>query len=112
MFIQKIAKPKDALRVNSEEDIPEFLKDTIKIEGDKIICLAAEGYNESPLGSVIGFDKKAPTQTGKGAWPLGENSFVEKDGVFYPAPEIRTAERIKPPYSLETKWGIQNLEIG
>lgn len=112
MYIQKIQKPKDAVRIASENDIPEFLRDTIHIEGDKIICLAAEGYNTSPIGSVIGYDKNAPTATGKGAWPLGEHSYVEKDGVFYPAPEIRTAEKIEAPYSIDTKWGKQTLEIG
>ena len=67
MYIQKVPKPKDAVRINSEQDIPDFLKDTIRIEGDKIISLAAEGYNEALLGSVIGFDQHAPTETGKGA---------------------------------------------
>ena len=110
MYIKKYPKPKDAIRINSEQDIPEFLKDTIRIDGNRIICLAAEGYNEAPLGSVIGFDRKAPTATGKGAWPLGANSYVEKDGIFYPAPEIRTAEKITPPYSLQTEWGEQVLK--
>ncbi len=112
MYIQKIQKPKDAVRIASENDIPEFLRDTIRIEGDKIICLAAEGYNTSPIGSIIGYDKNAPTATGKGAWPLGEHSYVEKDGVFYPAPEIRKAEKIEAPFSIDTKWGKQTLEVG
>ena len=96
MYIKKIAEPKDAVRISREQDIPEFLQSTIHIEGNEIVCLAAEGYNRSPLGSVIGFDRKAPTETGFGAWPLGEHSFVERDGVFYPAPEIRQAEPVLP----------------
>lgn len=115
IYIQKYPKQKDAIRINSEQDIPDELKDTIRIEGDKIICLAAEGYNESPLGSVIGFDRKAPTETGKGAWPLGEGSFIEKDGMFFPAPEIRTAELIKTteqPFILHTEYGTEELKEG
>jgi hypothetical protein len=115
IFIQKYPKQKDAIRVNSEQDIPVELKDTIRIEGDKIICLAAEGYNESPLGSVIGFDRKAPTKTGKGAWVLGEGSFIEKDGAFYPAPEIRMAEFLTPtkrPFVIHTKYGDEELKVG
>ena len=112
MYIQKVPKPKDAVRINSEQDIPDFLKDTIRIEGDKIISLAAEGYNEAPLGSVVGFDRHAPTETGKGAWPLGADSIVEKDGVFYPAPEVRTAKMIEGPFELDTEWGKQTLDEG
>ena len=91
MYIQKISKPKDAVRVNSEADIPEFLRDTIHVKNGKIVCLAAEGYNVSELGSVIGYDRQAPTATGKGAWPLGKDSYIEKDGIFYSSPDIRKA---------------------
>ena len=112
MYIQKVPKPKDAVRINSEQDIPDFLKDTIRIEGDKIISLAAEGYNEALLGSVIGFDQHAPTETGKGAQPLGADSIVEKAGVFYPASEIRTATMIEGPYELDTEQGKQTLDEG
>ena len=41
IFIKKKDKPKDAVRINSEADIPKFLKDTIKIEDGEIVCLAA-----------------------------------------------------------------------
>lgn len=57
MYIKKYPKEKDAVRINSESDIPDFLKDTIHIEGDEIVALAAEGYNQSSVGSVIGFDQ-------------------------------------------------------
>lgn len=112
MHIQKVMKPKDAIRIYSEKDIPDFLADTIRVDGEQIICLSAEGYSEAPLGSVIGFDRNAPTETGKGAWQLGEGSFIEQDGVIYPAPEIRTAVRIDAPFSLDTPWGIQELHEG
>ena len=57
MYIKKYPKEKDAIRINSESDIPDSLKDTIHIEGDEIVALATEGYNRSPVGSVIGFDQ-------------------------------------------------------
>ena len=112
MYIQKVPKPKDAVRIHSEQDIPDFLKDTIHIEDAKIVSLATEGYNTAPLGSVIGFDEHAPTETGKGAWPLGEDPIVEKYGVFYPAPEIRTVKMIEGPYELDTECGKQTLDEG
>ena len=125
MYIRKISKPKDAIRITCEADIPDFLRDTIHIKNEQIICLAAEGYNFSKLGAVIGYDRCAPTATGKGAWPLGEDSYTEKDGVFYSSSDIRrawilsddTPDELKKrlpltrnedgSWSLSSKWGVQ-----
>ena len=112
IYIRKYPKQKDAIRINSESDIPEFLKGTIMIEDDQIKMLSAEGVTTAPLGQVVGFDRKAPTRTGCGAWPLREGTYVEQDGKFYPTADICQAERVEPPFSIETKYGVMILKEG
>ncbi len=40
---KQAGQKKDAVRVNTIADIPEFLKDTIKIEGESLILVCVEG---------------------------------------------------------------------
>ena len=111
-YIRKYPKQKDAIRINSEEDIPQMLKGTIVIESGQIKMLSAEGVSTAPLGQVVGYDRKAPTKTGYGAWPLREGSYIEQDGKFYPTADICQAERVEPPFSIETKYGVMMLKEG
>jgi len=111
-YIRKYPKQKDAIRINSEEDIPQMLKGTIVIESGQIKMLSAEGVSTAPLGQVVGYDRKAPTKTGYGAWPLREGSYIEQDGKFYSTSDICKAERIEPPFSIETKYGVMKLKEG
>ncbi len=112
MYIKKIKI--NAVRISSTKDIPPELEDTIHIEGDKIYCLNAEShgkYVSYPLGCVIGYDLIADTPTGKGAWRMDDNSYIEKDnGEIACKYEIRKAERIRAPFSIDTKYGVQTLE--
>lgn len=42
IFIQKASKKKDAVRINSVKDIPEFLRNTISSNGDKMVMYSVE----------------------------------------------------------------------
>ena len=109
MFVMKRQdERKDMFRVNSEKDIPENLRDTVWIKNGKVECVSAEGPRTAPLGTAFGSDDHAPTATGKGAWPMSEDAFEEKDGKFYSAKEVRTAELIDTsggPVTIDTTWG-------
>ena len=111
-YIRKYPKQKDAIRISCAEDIPSELEGTVRIENGMLKLLSAEGYTEAPLGQVIGIDRKAPTETGYGAWPLREGSYTEKDGKFYPSKDICEAEPVEPPFSVETSYGTMTLKQG
>lgn len=93
IFIQKAPKKKDAVRINSAEDIPEFLRNTISIDGDEMVMHNAEGGEQrAPLGMVCGFEKSEKTSSGYGMWPISDESrIIEKDGVFYAKPQVTPA---------------------
>ena len=52
---------KDAIRVNTASDIPEFLKSTIAIEDGQVKLVCVEGSELAPLGSVIGPEQSEDT---------------------------------------------------
>lgn len=85
IYIHKTIKRKDAVRVNSIQDIPEFLQGTITVEGESLKLVCVEGNETAPLGSVIGYEKSAQTETGWNTWVIGqpEKLLDEIDGVFY-----------------------------
>ena len=56
----KIAKKpgiKNCVRINSESDIPEFLREVIRIEGEELVLDCLEGEERAPIGSVIAFER-------------------------------------------------------
>ena len=92
IFIQKAPKKKDAVRINSAEDIPEFLRNTMFVDGDEVVMHNAEGNQRAPLGMVFGFEKSEKTSSGYGMWPISDESrIIEKDGVFYAKPKVTPA---------------------
>ena len=100
IFIRKLAgKKKDAIRISKEEDIPEELKNAIKIvdikdipddfldiedatekrksvierikQDGRAICLdCVEGTEYAPLGSVIGYEQSNKTESGINTWHI------------------------------------------
>ena len=87
---------KDAIRVNTSSDIPEFLKSTISIEDGQVKLLCVEGFEVAPLGSVIGYEDSKKTSTGWNAWCIGNaaTNLVERDGIFYKKATILTAQQV------------------
>ena len=98
IFIQKAPKPKDAVRIRSAEDIPDFLRGTISIEGEEMVMHNAEGSNQrAPLGMVCGFEKSEATSSGYGMWPISDESrLIERDGKFFAKPTPTPACPIGP----------------
>ena len=84
---------KDAIRVNTGKDIPEFLRSTIAIEGGQVKLVCVEGAEVAPLGSVIGYEESEKTSTGWNAWCIGNaaTNLIERDGIFYKKATILTA---------------------
>lgn len=103
IFIHKQAgQKKDAVRVSGITDIPDFLKDTIKIEGETLIITCVEGKEKAPLGSVIGYEKSESTDTGWNSWCIGnaDTNLIEIDGVFYKKATIMPAQEVDETFPL------------
>lgn len=95
--IIKIAKKpgiKDCIRINSADDIPEILKEVVKVEGEDLILACLEGEEKCPLGSVIAFEK---LESGKmNVWNKAnwKETTKEVNGVFYELPKPNVAVRV------------------
>lgn len=96
IYIRKLAgKKKDAFRLNSAEDIPEFLQNNVLIDDEGVAhLLCVEGWLTCPLGTVIGYEQSGFTGTGYNVWPIGNaaTNLIEEDGVFYQKPTVAQAE--------------------
>lgn len=93
---KQAGQKKDAVRVNTVSDIPEFLEGTIKIEGESLILVCVEGEEKAPIGSVIGYEESAQTSTGWNTWCIGNaaTNLVEIDGVFYKKATVLEAQLV------------------
>jgi len=92
-FITIAKKPsvKDCIRINGENDIPDYLKDVIKIDGDMLVLDCLEGEERAPIGSVIAFEK---LKSGKmNVWNKAnwKETTMEIGGVFYEIPKSNLA---------------------
>lgn len=65
---------KDAVRVTKESDIPDFLKDTIKIVDGRIQMQCVEGTETADFGAVIGYEVSKNTPSGYNCWVIGNAS--------------------------------------
>ena len=86
IFIHKEAcTKKDAVRVKRTQDIPDFLKDAIKVVDGKIQLECVEGTETTEFGAVIGYEVSENTLSGYNCWVIGNaaTNLVEKNGVFY-----------------------------
>lgn len=95
-FLSIAKKPgiKDCVRINTVGDIPDFLKEVVKIEEDNIILDCLEGEEKAPLGSVIAFEK---LESGKmNVWNKAnwKETTMEVDGVFYEIPKPNIAIKV------------------
>ena len=65
IYIHKQAgQKKDAVRISSVGDIPDFLRSSIDIARDKLYLTCVEGNETCPLGSVIGYEVSENTPSG------------------------------------------------
>ncbi len=85
---------KDCVRINSESDIPDNLKEVIKVEGEELVLDCIEGEERCPLGSVIAFEK---LESGKmNVWNKANwrETTIEDNGVFYELTKPNLAVRV------------------
>ncbi|MBR2828776.1 MAG: hypothetical protein IKE70_06050 [Bacilli bacterium] len=95
-IISIMKKPgvKNCVRINFKDDIPELLKDVIRIENNELILDCLEGEERVPVGSVIAFEK---LENGKmNVWNKAnwKESTREVDGIFYEIPKIYQAVKV------------------
>ena len=95
-MITIIKKPgvKNCVRISTANDIPDFLKDVVKVEGENLVLDCLEGEEKCPLGSVIAFEK---LESGKmNVWNKTnwKETTKEVNGVFYEIPKPNLAVRI------------------
>ena len=82
---------KDCVRINSEIDIPDFLKSVVILKENMIILDCLEGEEKVPLGSVIAYEK---LENGKmNVWNKAnwKETTTEINGVFYELPKPNKA---------------------
>lgn len=85
---------KNCVRISSINDIPDLLKEVIRVEGEELILDCLEGEERCPLGSVIAFEK---LESGKiNVWNKAnwKETTKEVNGVFYELPKPNLAVRI------------------
>lgn len=97
IFVHKQAgAKKDAVRVSNNADIPEFLKEAVRVNGDKLEIECVEGNETTNFGEVIGYEKSEKTKSGYNCWVIGNAStnLIEKDGVFYKKATVMRAAQV------------------
>lgn len=85
---------KNCVRITSEKDIPDFLREVVKISGEELVLDCLEGEEKCPLGSVIAFEK---LESGKmNVWNKAnwKETTREVNGVFYELPKPIFAVRV------------------
>ena len=85
---------KDCVRISSVDDIPDFLKEVVSVDGENFVLDCLEGEERCPLGSVIAFEK---LESGKmNVWNKAnwKETTKEVNGVFYELPKPNIAVRI------------------
>ena len=107
-YITITKKPgvKDCVRINSTTDIPEFLKDSVTIEGEQLILDCLEGQEKAPLGSVIAFEK---LENGKmNVWNKAnwKTTTMEINGIFYELPKPNKALPLEEELPVEIISGL------
>ena len=122
---KQAGQKKDAVRIISIGDIPDFLKETITIVDNQLHLVCVEGNETAPLGSVIGYEKSNSTSTGWNTWHIANAStnLVEIDGVFYKKATVMLAMAVSEEFpeflkgadithnedgswSIKTDWGV------
>lgn len=98
---------KNCIRINNEGDIPDFLKEVIRVEGDELVLDCLEGEERCPLGSVVAYEK---LESGKmNVWNKSnwKETTREVNGVFYDLPKPNVAVRVTDtiPQSIVDKLG-------
>ena len=93
---KQAGQKKDAVRVRTVADIPDFLVGSISIVDGKLVLVCVEGTEKAPLGSVIGYEESAQTSTGYNTWCIGNaaTNLIEIDGVFYKKATILDARMV------------------
>lgn len=88
---------KDAIRIRQESNIPDFLKEAIKIVDGRIQLQCVEGTEVADFGAVIGYEISENTPSGYNCWVIGNAStnLVEKDGVFYKKATVMKAQLVE-----------------
>lgn len=101
IVIAKKPGVKNCVRVSKEEDIPDFLKEAIKIENDELVLDCLEGVEHAPLGSVIAYEK---LENGKmNVWNKAnwKETLNEMNGIFYELPKMNMAIRVTDTFPEE-----------
>ena len=91
---------KDAIRINTVADIPDFLSQSITVVDKSLHIVCVEGNETAPIGSVIGYEESAQTPTGYNCWVIGNaaTNLVEIDGVFYKKATVMEAQAVDNSY--------------
>lgn len=87
-------KKANAIRISQESDIPDFLSESVLIQGGKIFLNSSE--KTAPLGSVIGYEKSDTTKSGYITWHIinPDTCLVEVNRNFYQKAKVFLASPV------------------
>lgn len=85
---------KNCVRISCVNDIPDFLKEVVRVDGESLILDCLEGEEKCPLGSVIAFEKLENGRMNVWNKYNWKETTKEIDGVFYELPKVNLAARI------------------
>ncbi len=97
---------KDCVRITTAEDIPEHLREVVRVEGEELVLDCLEGEERCPVGSVIAFEK---LESGKmNVWNKAnwKETTREVNGVFYELPKPNKALRVTEELPDAIKRGL------
>jgi hypothetical protein len=122
---KQAGQKKDAVRINTPTDIPEFLKSSIDVARGLLYLTCVEGNETCPIGSVIGYEESEKTPSGWNCWCIGNaaTNLVEIDGTFYKKATVMPATAVTEEFpeflkgadithhpdgswSIKTDWGV------
>ena len=122
---KQAGQKKDAIRITTVADIPDFLRSSIDIANGTLYLTCVEGNQTCPLGSVVGYEASDKTSTGYNCWCIGnaETNLVEINGVFYKKATVMPAMAVTDEFpaflegadithnpdgswSIRTDWGV------
>lgn len=86
----------NVVRVYKDSDIPEFLKEIVKIVDGKIVVTSLEGEETAELGSFVAFEKSNSTKCGYNAWIKGNalETLVKQGDHYVNKPKFVFAQLI------------------
>lgn len=96
---------RNAVEISTLSTIPDFLKESIKLQNHKLFLDNENGVQTAPLGVIVVYEKSSKTPSGYNCQSIGCTlDFTKKDGIYYANPTILHAMVIPSPEEARPVW--------